>query len=394
MHDSHVALSAGILSAFSFVSPYGIVSASVDGKQPPEIYVAEDLLNSRLQGYEPSPITKINGRDAVEFLTEFAALNTDGYVEPHADWNSLMDSPALYISGDLSTFQSATFYPGDELKATFANGTPGDTYWLSIYNELDNTGPLTTAGDFYNYFVLGLLPASYKEGSVWWPVDPAENETSDDNSTSIDPYKAICSRGDPADLNWCQASFGTYPNDPVVSQIDLKITGGGVVSGYFLNDISTGVLSIPTFLQFDPNTDYFQDAVSYFIGNATQNNISRIVIDLQTNSGGEVFLAYNTFKQFFYHINPYAASRIRSHELANVLGGAYSEWWKGLETDLGTNGFYYNYTAAEEWVVVNRINAATGGNFSSWADYYGRVSEHGDLFSAAVSIILQTHGLD
>jgi hypothetical protein len=385
MHDSHVALSAGILNAFSFVSPYGIVSASVDGKQRPEIYVAEDLLNSRLQGYKPSPITKLNGRDAVEFLTEFAALNTEGYVEPHADWNSLMDSPALYIGGDLSTFQSATFYPGDELNATFKNGTMGDTYWLSIYNELDDTGPLTTAGDFYNYFVLGLLPASYRAGSSWWAVDPGANETSDDNSTSINPYEAICLRGNPADLNWCQESFGTYPNDPVVSQIGLATTGAGVVSGYFLNDASTGVLSIPTFLQFDPNTGFFQDAVSYFIGNATQKNISRIVIDLQTNSGGEVLLAYYTFKKFFYHIDPYAASRIRSHELANVLGGAYSEWWKGLETDLGTNGFFYNYTAAEEWVVVNRINAATGNNFSSWADYYGRVSDHGDVFSAAVS---------
>ncbi|KAL1612152.1 hypothetical protein SLS60_000376 [Paraconiothyrium brasiliense] len=65
------------------------------------------------------------------------------------------------------------------------------------------------------------------------------------------------------------------------------------------------------------------------------------------------------------------------------MGGAYSEWWKGLETDLAANGVLYNYNAAEEWIVVNRINVATGRNFSSWADYYGRVSDHGDLFSAA-----------
>ncbi|KAH6011513.1 hypothetical protein HBI83_161230 [Parastagonospora nodorum] len=383
MHDSHVTLSSGIMNAFSFVSPYGIVSASSDGKQLPEIYIAEDIRNGRLHGYKPTPINKINGRDAVEFLAEFATLNTDGYVEPHADWNSLMDSPALYISGDLSIFQSATFYPGDKLEVTFKNGTPHHAHWLSIYNELDNPGPLTTAGDFYNYFVLGLKPASYKEGSIWWPIDPAHNETSSGNAPSINLYEEICSSGHPSQLNWCQASSGTYPNDPVVSQPDLAITGGGVVSGYFLKDMSTGVLSVPTFMQFDPNTGFFQDTVEYFIGNATQQNISRIVIDLQTNSGGEVFLAYNTFKQFFYNIDPYAATRIRSHELTNVLGAAYSEWWKGLETDLDANGFAYSYAAAEEWIAVNRINAATGSNFSSWADYYGRVSDHGDLFSAA-----------
>jgi hypothetical protein len=394
MHDSHVTLSAGILGAFSFISPYGIVSVSVDGKQAPEIYIADDLLLSRVQGTTPSPIAKINGRDVIEVLTEFAALNSDGFLEPHADWNSLMDSPAQFVSGDLSIFQSGTFYPGHELNATFKDGSSRDTFWLSVFNELDDTGPLTTAGDFYNYFVLGQLPASYDPNSTWWPTLP-DDDTSDDNTTTPDPYGAICATGTAADQNWCSASYGAYPNNPVVSQFDLGVTGGGVVTGYFLEDISTGVLSIPSFHQTDPDIENFNAAVDDFIGNATQKNISRVVIDLQTNSGGQVYLAFNTFKQFFYNIDPYAASRIRSHDLANVLGGAYSKWWKELETDLGgqdgSNGELYNYTAAEEWVVVNRIKAETGGNFSSWADYYGRVSDRGDLFSAAVSLSERQH---
>jgi hypothetical protein len=192
MHDSHVRLSAGVLEAFSFLSPFGLVSASADGKQPPEVYIAEDLLQGRLQGYAASPVTQINGIDVVEFLTEFADLNADGYLEPHADWNSLMDNPALAVSGDLSMFQSATFYPGDELNATFKNGSNVLSYWLASYNELDDTGPLTTAGDFYNYFVLGLLPASYNSTEQWWPILETE-DTEDSNSTTVDPYKAICS---------------------------------------------------------------------------------------------------------------------------------------------------------------------------------------------------------
>jgi hypothetical protein len=39
IHDSHVTLGAGALQAFLFASPYGIVSASVDGKQSPEIFI-------------------------------------------------------------------------------------------------------------------------------------------------------------------------------------------------------------------------------------------------------------------------------------------------------------------------------------------------------------------
>jgi hypothetical protein len=39
-HDSHLYLSAGILSAFSFASPFDLVSVSLDGITPPKVYFA------------------------------------------------------------------------------------------------------------------------------------------------------------------------------------------------------------------------------------------------------------------------------------------------------------------------------------------------------------------
>jgi hypothetical protein len=387
MHDSHVTLGAGILDAFSFFSPFGVVSVSVDGKELPEIYLAEDLLQSQLQGWTASPVATINGQDVIEYLTQFAELNSNGYLEPHADWNSLMDNPALWISGDLSVIQSTTFYPGDKINCVFKNTTTATTYWLALYNELEDTGPLTTAGDFYNFFVLGLLPASYDPNQPWWPN--LEDDSANDNSTQVDPYEAICSQGNPSDENWCLESYGAYPNNPDVAQPGLSVTQGGEVTGYLLDDISTGVLSIPSFYSYNDNIEQFGLAVAYFIGNATEKNISRVIIDLQSNTGGNVYLAYNTFKNFFYQMDPYAASRIRSHELVDVLGNAYSTWWKELEDDLdgneGANGVDYNYSAADEWVINNRINAATGEEFSSWSEYSGHVSERGDSFSLAVS---------
>ncbi|KAF2122944.1 hypothetical protein BDV96DRAFT_639498 [Lophiotrema nucula] len=381
MHDAHVVLNAGVLQPFFFASPYGLISASVDGNSVPEIFIADDVIRCQRLGCTPSPITHINGVEVIDYLTQYGELNSAGYLEPHADWNALMESPARDVQGGLSIFQSGTFYPGDSLNFTFKDQEPVDTYWLSIFSEQEDTGPLTTGGDFYNYFVLGFLPASYNPEVQWWTTYPPDNSSSNSNSSDYPPANCSASTSE----SWCSYSEGGYPDNPTVAQNDLSILGGGVVTGYIYDDISTGVLSIPTFDQYGNNTEYFQDAVQYFITNATARNTSRIIIDLQQNSGGTVFLAINTFKSFFYAIDPYAASRIRNHDIANILGSAYTQWWEDLESNPdgndGANRENYGYYAASEWVATNRINPATGTNFSSWEEFAGPVNDRGDKFS-------------
>jgi hypothetical protein len=396
MHDSHVILGAGVLLPFNFASPYGIVSASVDGKKSPEIFMTgrffylshrfelnetDHVVNCQQTGCRPSPITHINGVDVVDYLTQYAVLNAQGYLEPHADWNTVMDSPARDILGDLSTFQSGILYPGDSLNFTFKDQEPIDTYWLSIYLDREDTGPLATGGDFYNVFVLGLLPESYNATDKWWPTYPADNSTSDSNSTETTSYN--CSS---ASQNWCTASRGAFPDHPSIAQQYLSVEGNGVVTGYIYDDISTGVLSMPSFAQVGNSTEYFQNAVDEFIGNATQRNMSHIIIDLQQNSGGTVYLAFEVFKRFFATIDPYAASRIRSHHLADVLGSTYTEWWDELEKHLTDDVKASNYEtyASSEWVVSNRINTLTQTNFTSWDQYSspaGPIIDHNDKFS-------------
>jgi hypothetical protein len=39
-HDGHLYLNSGILSVFTFASPYDVVSLSIDGIQPPKVYIA------------------------------------------------------------------------------------------------------------------------------------------------------------------------------------------------------------------------------------------------------------------------------------------------------------------------------------------------------------------
>ncbi|RYO39302.1 hypothetical protein AA0111_g1964 [Alternaria arborescens] len=383
IHDSHVTLDAGMLAAFKFASPYTLLSLSENGSEEPKIYLKEDLLAAAKEGYDASPVTKINSIEVIEYLTSLIAPNSEGYVEPHADWNSLLSSPAKDIQGYLSIFQRLPLYPGDELNFTFENNTSLDTIWLALYAENARTGPLTTPGDFYNYFVLGLIPAGFDPNDAssppWWPAD--YNIPFEEYEAPSNPEPGFdCSNSAGPAVNWCNVTngnIGAYPNDPVVVQNDMSITGAGAISGYIFDDISTGVLSIPSFYQDGLSVAYFFNAIDEFIGNATTKEIKRVVIDLQQNTGGLVLLAMTTFQQIFPELPLYTGSRIRSHRWADILGTAYTDWWQSLDPD----SFESQDSAASEWIAVNRINAATGRNFASWSEYFGPVLDRNDAFS-------------
>lgn len=184
-------------------------------------------------------------------------------------------------------------------------------------------------------------------------------------------------------VNWCNVTngqIGAYPNDPVVVQNDFSITGAGALSGYIFDDISTGVLSIPSFYQNGLNVKYFFNAIREFMGNATERDTKRVVIDLQQNSGGLVLLALTTFQQLFPTLKSYTGSRIRSHRYADILGAAYTEWWESLDPDSPES----QDNAASEWISANRVNAATGQKFGSWSEYSGIFQDRDDIFSQKV----------
>ncbi|KAI4924401.1 uncharacterized protein J4E92_007482 [Alternaria infectoria] len=400
LRDTHVILNAGALSAFSFVASFGLVSASIDGKQAPEIYLDQDLYEAwAINEYKASPVTHINGVDVIEYLELFAEQNSQGFLEPHADWNAIMNSPALNIQGLPSTFQSATLYPGnglfsDALNFTLQNTTVVETIWWAVCVDCKETGPLTTGGDFYNYFVLGFLPESYREGEEWWPTLEDKFFPSTDDSVSTFNFTAelenYCIEGALSNQNWCMDSFAAYPNNPMTVQADLSVIGGGIVSSYMLDGASTAILSIPSFYQNGIDTSNFRLAISDFIGNASKSQASRVIIDLQQNSGGLVFLAYDTFKQFFPNLEPNGASRQRSHELSDSLGEAYTEWWDRSGRDQADS---YSW-ASSEWIVTNRINAATGNSFSSWDEFYGPEASNGDKFSRSQQYNLSDESFD
>ncbi|KAF5846397.1 hypothetical protein GGP41_003794 [Bipolaris sorokiniana] len=368
-HDGHMYLRGGIMAAFSFLAPYSITAASPDGASLPKLYITDDLVKSRDEGWTPSAIATINSMDAVEYVTKLASINAVGGIEPNADWNQLFYTPALAIQGSGGIWDSGVrFYPGDEIELVMENGTDYIDYWLALWKEPYKTGPLTTGGDLYNYFVLNLLPASYDpSGSFYNPAyAPAE-----DPVNTTEPVVVPT-----PEQSWTSISSGAYPN-PDVRQEGLAVVTDGIISGYFLPQVNAATLSIPSFAQYSDSIGDFSSAVGDFISNTTKQGLKRVVIDLQQNTGGTVELAFSTFKRFFPNVDPYAGSRRRNHHLGGIIGEAYTSYFNSLDPSDPD----YEYFLAAEWVATSRLNAATGQNFTSWAEYTGPVLEKGDSFS-------------
>ncbi|KAL9111246.1 MAG: hypothetical protein Q9227_004324 [Pyrenula ochraceoflavens] len=347
-HDAHISLSGGLMSAFTFASAWGLSSVSIDGVQLPKVYLTDDLILNQSKPvdnlWQPSALSQINGDDVNDYLSRFAALNSPGALEPHADWNWLMDNPVQDILNSFSTWSGAAiFYPGDSLTYTFENGSTLEDKWVALYNQGD-TGPLETGGDFYNFFVLGFYPVSFTP------------DTTDEAPTASSPA-----------LTSLWELSHAYPDSPKIVQKDLGNTG--FITGYFIEDASLAVLSVPTFLAAGDAIQTFTDAVQDFIDQSKAAGLERVLIDLQQNEGGDILLAYSLFKQFFPTNEPYAGSIMRAQPLANELGSWITQFWDSLSTSSSE----YTDGAGNEWIATIRLNAATGLNFSSWDEFFGPV---------------------
>lgn len=70
---------------------------------------------------------------------------------------------------------------------------------------------------------------------------------------------------------------------------------------------------------------------------------------------------------------------MRSHQDANIVGETFTSYFQTLPVDPSNETF--QYYQGSEWVVTDRINALTGDNFTSWAQYYDPQHYNGDSFS-------------
>ncbi|CAG8959328.1 hypothetical protein HYFRA_00013098 [Hymenoscyphus fraxineus] len=398
-HDGHLTLDAGILAAFSFASQYDLVTLSKDGIETPKVYLTDDFAQSNgFINYTPSAVASINGEDTFSYLKKFATKNAIGLVEQHADWNSLMRSAAQDYQGDINIFGGrVTFYPGDTITFVLENGTRIHDDFIAIYYSPGNTGPLETGGDFYNYFVLGILPDSYEDDlvdnnthNITTPADGTSLETSSDPLPTTNPDTPVSATSDDSSpAPTCAGSFNNaaYPTCPDVSQ------EWGYTGGYFLNDSSIAVLVLPTFDYDDEAIDSFDRTIADFLKQSRSANLEKVVIDLQQNGGGQSLLAIAAFRHFFPNIDPYVGSRMRAHPAAYVMGKSINDLFVDIVNGLDPSTTADDETTdedaitlkeilyADEFVSSERINANTGKLFSTWDAFFGPNPSGGDNFT-------------
>ena len=361
--------------------------------------------------WEGSAIKTINDEDAAKYLEDFAAKNVLGFVEPDADYNTLMASAAGDIQSLFSVFEgNAIFYPGENITLVFENGTTTDDDggtklpWLAEFSPFvdPSTVPnITTGQQLFDWFVLGIdstpggqsIPSDVNESDTAPTTDSQNTVTTADDSADNSTVSATASATDSADQPQATADDSTgdgnanenfwddaaYPNNPIVSQPNLGQTDGGYVTGYVLNDGVTGILSIPSFFMTPENADTFSTAVRDFLVESKKAGCTRVIIDLQRNLGGSDLLATDTFKQFFPDVDPFNGGRLRAYKTVDSLGNTFTQYYQ--KTNPADMDPPFEALSASAWVAPVYINAETNANFTSWGELYGPHPLNGDQFT-------------
>ena len=331
------------------------------------------------EGYTASPIATVNGQPVLEYYKNFAAINSQGYLDPHAEWNDLLYSAANILSLVGAYTGSSPFYPGDVFSLVLENGTGiGDWTWLAVLNDANDAGAVTSVSEFYDTFVAF-------DGAEDTTDDLKKRKRATSSATAAASATAVQTATSSATPTaW---SDSAWPANPFVIQSNLG--NGGVLTGYLIED-STAVLSIPTFNMAEDDIPSFTAAVAKFLTESKAGGAKKIVIDLQRNYGGVRLLATKTFKQFFPSIEPYSGSRGRANDLADALGNTYTNYYN---TNLDSlNQSFIDYFSQSLWVAPEFLNAETNQAFATWAEYFGPHEDRLDYFTTTVSQGIGTIG--
>lgn len=393
VHDGHYSLDMGVYGLFSWLLPDTLVSVSSDGQEIPEVYARSDIRNDVDNA---SPIVEIEGDSVFSYLASYVnRTGVRGYVEPHAEWNhitwnaaselGLISAYQFTISRGLDSFQQTRVYNGESISGKFANGSSfeweyqaGSLMWLKEEEY-------TSADDILKEYVQ--TPRSGLEGRSARFLHERKS-----TAQTLNPRNDIPTPGSPLvrkrsmDSDSSVITVPSFPRNPAVSQRNLW--QGGFVSGHILEDMSVGVLSIPSFQTIPGELDdagsslSFSEAVRKFIRKAKDAKVERIVIDLSGNGGGNILQGLDTFKQLFPDVEPPFAVRGAATPNHNVLG-------RLLTRIIDSNGSLFSDSSLEDVssmapliALVTTISTDTDGkSWESYDDFFGPVEYNGGNFT-------------
>ena len=348
-------LVAGI---FVFARPVALVSVSSDGHSLPRPYVYGDILQQASDpSFQPSPITLINGDEAVVYLqrlSQYASLQ-----DPDGQYNEVAynlaqvslgengNGPGMFAGGG----RGGLVYPNATTGITFENGTSRS--YENFARVLRDFRGISTGQDIFDQYLI-----RYPNRTTVSPVEPS--------SGVPQPVPAP-----------------GYPT-PITGQLN-NFLRGFYLDGPGYEDVA--ILTIGKFLGQDYDYQSFQRVAFDFINQSKAAGKTRMVIDLRADGGGGLLSAYDLFLNFFPDLFPYGATRLRAHEAFNIMGQAVSAtagpiypWNRAnplgpgvvLNTFLGTPFVY----AAD--VDINYRD------FGSWQQKYGPHPFDGDNFTSII----------
>jgi Peptidase family S41 len=239
----------------------------------------ENLLTILLADYNststPSPISQIDGQDVIEFLEKEA--DRLAYHDPDTRWNALFYRLAAQTYG---SFTSPRWYPGPTTTLLFENGTEQTRTNRAILIEPSAWSGVFDEESFYYTFVDATAPRNLRreETLKTLPHIPKRlqhvREVSDDGNAEV---------------------VLEYPEPDLTGASEVYI------NGYFVDHPTIknlAVLSLQTFnTDSDADARQFQAMVQQFLEEAKSRGSEKVIIDLQSNGGGRVFLGYDVFRQ-------------------------------------------------------------------------------------------------
>ncbi|POS88014.1 hypothetical protein EPUL_000389 [Erysiphe pulchra] len=362
VHDGHFRFTPDLLGkTIQFRRPIGIVSVSRDGVEVPKIYIESDIKqyanNSILN--MPSAVTKVDGKDVTSFVSELMIRNSQH--DPDAQYNMMMYGKAydarfpefgykgLFSLGSRLSY----FYPGPSTTIQFENGTVREyENYASVIGNFDN---VTDGPSMYKKFcsespktkkiaIHEAKPITTHTKSKGLPIPPTETE----------PVEG-------------------YPTPHIISSDKL-------VSGYLLDDPDHLDVAVLVIFSFQAKSVLqTQSVIQTLIAQCLSMGKTKMIIDLSSNSGGNLLVGYDAFRQFFPTLEQPGFSRFRLHEGLKIITKQISKTASNF-TFNSTNPTDYDYyqTPFNYRFDLNETNKP----FLSYEDKFNPRKFNGDEFTS------------
>lgn len=338
-NDGHFSVGLCSQAIFNFQRPKGqMVSVSRDGHETPLLYIYEDAKQLAAGNSTVSPVSTINGQDAVEYLQKQVASSRRSQ-DPDARYNQLFTSIAVLSSGSPQEAGGAVFnnygmYPGeDEIDVQFKNGSSLSVETIADISTLFNA----TSGEELFHSFCG-------------PQTPSKTN----GTESAAPTRAPSPRGPRG-----------YPEPHLRDSYNQ-------LNGYYFDNDSAAIF-IPSFDSEglpDNSSKVFGDVAVQFLRQAVADGRTKLVIDVSGNGGGVITRAFDLFRIFFPSEFPYSATRFRRTAASEKLAAALGT----VKSDDYDDATVFGYQAA--------VTPDQDSDFSSVEQFLGNETQHGVAVSS------------